>query len=174
MDLQDFKGQDMYFDEPMAADVEVLLDLASSLYGDGGAEQPLLQARQLAPGNMTVLVALYRFYYYQHRLAESLIVAHEVMNRIAPEIGFPDHWRDLSEEHLVEGLDKAFTTVRFYLLALKGAAFLNLRMGNRHEAVGMLNKLVQFDSKDRLGARSLLQMVGPTLVTEDGAVAALR
>jgi hypothetical protein len=59
---------------------------------------------------------------------------------------------------------ESFTLVRFYLLAVKGAAFMNLRIGNIAEGVEMLNKVVEFDSNDRLGARALLQSVGPAVV----------
>ena len=68
MDLQDFQGQLMYFDEPLPDGVEDLLNQASEAYGDGNAEWYLTQAYSIAPANMTVLVAMYRFYYYQHRL----------------------------------------------------------------------------------------------------------
>jgi len=169
MDLQDFQPQTMYFEEPLEDRVAALIELASVSYGEGDAEQPLLQARALAPASLTVMVALYRFYYYQHRLDDALQVAHDVMAEVGQAIGFPEHWQMITENHLINGLVESFITVRFYLLALKGAAFLQLRMGRRAEAVAMLNKVVEFDSKDRLGARTLLQMAGPTLVADQTA-----
>ena len=167
MDLQDFEGQSMYFDEQTPEEVDALIQQASELYGEGNAEEPLLKAKELAPDNMLVLVALYRFYYYQHRLEEALDVAGQVMAVIAPSIDFPANWRDLTFRHLANGVLESFTKVRFYLLALKGAAYLNLRLGRRAEAVEMLNMVVEYDSHDRLGARSLLRVVGPVLVTEN-------
>ncbi|MDK2776229.1 MAG: hypothetical protein KYX62_01015 [Pseudomonadota bacterium] len=164
MDLQDFKGQLMYFDEPMPDGVGDLLQQASEAYGEGNAEWYLQQAYSIAPENMTVLVGLYRFYYYQHRLAEAIDVAFQVMSRVAPTIGFPDHWEKLKFEHLAWGVMESFTRVRFYLLALKGAAYMNLRLGNIADGVRMLNKVVEFDSNDRLGAKALLQSMGPAVV----------
>ncbi|WP_320818661.1 hypothetical protein [Thalassolituus sp.] len=164
MDLQDFKGQMMYFDAPLPEGVDELLNQASESYGEGDAESYLLQAYALAPENMTVLVALYRFFYYQHRLPEAIDVAYQVMSGVAPIIGFPDHWRKLKFKHLTYGVMESFTLVRFYLLAVKGAAFMNLRIGNVPEGIEMLNKVVEFDSNDRLGARALLQSVGPAVV----------
>ncbi|MFK4754584.1 MULTISPECIES: hypothetical protein [Oceanospirillaceae] len=171
MDLQDFKGQGMYFDEPLSADVEELMNRAAQAYGDGDAEEYLQQAYALAPGHMTVLVGLYRFYYYQHRLPEAIEVAYKVMAGIAPGIGFPDHWEKLTFTHLANGVLESFTRVRFYLLALKGAAYLTLRLGDMAEGVRMLNKVVEFDTSDRLGARSLLQSIGPAVVVNNTSAA---
>lgn len=166
MDLQDFEGQAMYFDEVMPDGVEALIMQASNHYGEGDAEQYLQQAYALAPANLTVLVAMYRFYYYQHRLREAIGVADLVMGVLAPTIDFPEHWRALSFNHLANGVMQSFTRVRFYLLALKGAAYLNLRLGNIATGVEMLNKVVEFDSNDRLGARALLMSMGPALVKD--------
>lgn len=161
MDLQDFESQLMYFDKPMAAEIQQLLQVASEAYAEGEAEPLLQQAFLLEPENLTVLVALYRFYYYQHRYPEALDIAQQVMAVVAPEIGFPVHWSDITFDHLANGLLASFTMVRFYLLALKGAAYLHLRQRDVELGVRMLNKVIELDSKDRLGARGLLLAMGP-------------
>ncbi|MBL4832572.1 MAG: hypothetical protein JKY26_01250 [Pseudomonas sp.] len=169
MDLQDFDGQLMYFDEPMSDDVRDLIALASELYGqadeEGAAEAALKKALTLAPDNLAVLVALYRFYYYQHRLRDALAIAHDVLLRVAPDIGFPADWERLTARHLANAVQSSFTLVRFYLMTLKGAAYLNLRLDQREIAVRMLSRIVEFDSHDRLGAKALLMVVGPTELT---------
>ena len=165
MDLQDFEGQELYFDSEMPQDVAELIQSASEQYSDGGAEGCLLKAYEIAPLNLSVLVALYRFYYYQHRYEDALKIAYEAMAAVAGEIGFPVHWRELEFSDLANGVMQSFTVVRFYLLALKGAGYLNLRMGNIQEGVAMLNKVISLDSNDRLGARVLLQAMGPAVVT---------
>ena len=65
MDLQDFEAQALYFEEVMPDGVDALINRASELYSEGEAEGPLLSALALAPESMTVLVALYRFFYYR-------------------------------------------------------------------------------------------------------------
>ena len=100
----------------------------------------------------------------QHRLPEAIDVAFQVMRGVAPTIGFPDNWEKLKFEHLAYGVMESFTRVRYYLLALKGAAYMNLRIGNIAEGVRMLNKVVENDSNDRLGAKALLQSMGPAVV----------
>lgn len=173
MDLQNFEGQLLYFDLNNSEEVTTLLTRAAHSYGAQDEQgkslaEPLLQkAYALAPENLSVLVALYRFYYYQHRYPEALDIAFQAMKAVAPSISFPSDWLQLTFNHLACGVLKSFTLVRFYLLALKGAAYLNLRMGNIADGVFMLNKVVEFDSQDRLGARALLQTVGPTKVADN-------
>jgi tetratricopeptide (TPR) repeat protein len=45
---------------------------------------------------------------------------------------------------------------RFYLLALKGAAYLQLRLEQIDEGIEMLEKILTLDSEDRLGTSLLL------------------
>ena len=72
MDLLDFEAQGLYFEQPDVAGVEELIATASENYADGDAELSLLQAYFLAPESLNVLIALNRFYYYQHRLEDAL------------------------------------------------------------------------------------------------------
>lgn len=48
--------------------------------------------------------------------------------------------------------------VRFYLLALKGASYLELRLGRHADALQRLEKLVEVDEKDRLGGQALIDV----------------
>jgi predicted TPR repeat methyltransferase len=48
--------------------------------------------------------------------------------------------------------------LRFYFLALKGAGYLCLRMEDRDAAIERLQKVVELDPHDRLGASLLLNM----------------
>ncbi len=162
MDLQDFDAQGLYFEKPMSQEVENLLQAASDAYAEGRAEPLLLQAFLLEPENLTVLVAMYRFYYYQHRYRDAIDVAHKAMAAVAPTIYFPEEWAEIRAANLANGVSQSFTLVRFYLLALKGAAYLHLRLGEIEKGVRMLNKVMELDVKDRLGAAALLRAMRPT------------
>jgi hypothetical protein len=164
MDLQDFAAELLYFDLQTSSAIKHWLQLASEHYADGGAEQYLQLAYAEEPQNLSVLVALYRFQYYQHRHAEALHTAYLAMNVAAESIGFPGHWRQLTLDHLGHGVLQSYTMVRFYLMALKGAGYLNLRLGELAEGVEMLNKVIELDCNDRLGAKVLLRSIGPTEV----------
>lgn len=170
MDLQDFESQLMYFDRPMPEEIEALLKAAAEGYAEGCAEPLLQKAFDIDPDNLSVLVALYRFYYYQHRYVQALDIAHHVMSVVAPIISFPGNWYEVEFADLANGVLASFTMVRFYLLALKGAAYLNLRMNNIEQGVSMLNQVIALDSQDRLGAKSLLQAMGPAMVVSHEVV----
>jgi hypothetical protein len=49
--------------------------------------------------------------------------------------------------------------VRFYLMVLKSAGYINLRLGNIDTGRAMLEKLVQLDSHDRIGGKALLEVL---------------
>jgi tetratricopeptide (TPR) repeat protein len=158
MDLQDFEGQDMYFDMPMAAEVEQLIEEASECYGNGDAESKLLRAYVLAPKNLSLLVAMYRFYYYQHRWNDALYIADQAMQVSGEMLDMTTHWRLLTPEHLGGPALRSMGLLRFYFLALKGAGYLCLRMDDREGATERLQKVVELDPQDRLGAKFLLNM----------------
>jgi len=169
MDLMDFDGQELYFDQPLDGRAEALVAAAAEGYGAGSAEGPLLQAQVLAPESLTVLVALYRFYYYQHRLPEALAVAERALDLTARDLALPRDWRLLTELHVARAALVAMGLLRFHLLCLKALAYLLLRLGRQDEGRAMLRKLLELDTGNRLGARQLLEVVDPERRDEDAA-----
>ena len=159
MDLQDFGGTGLYFDEPRTPRVVVLLDAASAQYATGTAEQPLLAAQALAPGDLSVLVGLYRFYFYQHRHADALRIAEQVLEVVAPRLGLPTAWGELDADGLACVPPEAIGLLRFHLLALKGAGYLSLRLGLFGQGKAMLSKVAELDADNRLGAHLLLEVL---------------
>lgn len=108
----------------------------------------LQQARALAPEHPAVLIALYRFYFYQHRLAEALDIARQALQVGAAALAIPSQWRQVEPDERFAAFDAA---PRFYLFALKGYAYLSLRLGDAAEAGTALAKLRQLDPLDRVG-----------------------
>ena len=159
MDLLDFEAQGLYFDEPDAAGVKEMIAAAAENYASGEAELPLLKAYFLAPESLNVLVALNRFYYYQHRLEDALAATLKALAVIRPLIDFPDDWRDLQAGHLSEARAELLTQVRLYLFTLKAVGFLNMRLNNLDLSQAIFEKLVGLDSKNRIGAQGLLELV---------------
>lgn len=155
MDLMDFEGENLYFEESLPPEVEALIQQAGGLYGEGEAEPPLLEALKLAPESLNVLVAAYRFYYYQHRLEDALGVADQALAVTARRLNIPLDWTLLGDGHVRVG-SSAVALLRFHLLSLKAKAFLLLRLGRRDESVEILHKLVSLDEKNRLGAKDML------------------
>ncbi|WP_020483346.1 hypothetical protein [Methylomonas sp. MK1] len=159
MDLLQFDAKDLYYEKADSQEVEDLIQYASELYATGEAELPLLQAYLRAPESLNVLVSLNRFYYYQHRLAEALLISERALELIRPGIDFPEDWRQLEREHISEAPKDLLTRIRLYLFTLKSIGFLNMRLENLELSKAIFEKLVSLDDKDRIGARGLLELV---------------
>lgn len=159
MDLLELDGQQLYFDEPMPQEVSDLIAQASSLYGSGKEEAVLLRASFIAPNNLSVLVALYRCYFYQHRLEDAQRVAQRALAVVAEQVGFPDDWRKLNENELAHAVVKSMGLVRFYMSTLKAEAYLYLRLGDIKGGRERLEKVAELDPTDHFGARALLDML---------------
>jgi tetratricopeptide (TPR) repeat protein len=159
MDLLQFDARDLYFETEDSEDVQNLIRSASEMYGSGSAELPLLQAYLRAPESLNVLVALNRFYYYQHRLAEALLIAEKALALIRRDVGFPDDWRQLETQHISEAPRERLTRIRLYLFTLKSIGFLHMRMKNLALSRSIFERLVMLDDKDRIGAKALLELV---------------
>jgi tetratricopeptide (TPR) repeat protein len=155
MDLLHFEGEPMYFDEPVNPEVERLLAHAAEHYGDSVAEHSLLRAYFLEPHHLSVLVALYRYFYYQRRYREALVTADRAIANAAIRLNLPVRWQDLSESHLGGAVLVSMTLTRFLLLALKGAGYLLLRLGEPLEALRRFDKIAEIDTSDRLGIKEL-------------------
>jgi tetratricopeptide (TPR) repeat protein len=159
MDLLDFEAQGLYFEEPDVAGVKEMITAAAENYATGNAELPLLKAYFLAPESLNVLVALNRFYYYQHRLEDALNATLKALAVIRRLINFPEDWRDLQQSHINDAPTDLLTQVRLYLFTLKATGFLNMRLNNLEVSQHIFEKLVGLDSKDRIGAKGLLELV---------------
>jgi len=161
MDLLDFDVKELYFNEPTDDTIHDLIFQAAQGYSDGLAEEPLAQAYTLAPENLSVLVARYRFFYYQHRYEECLQMAQQAIEVARKRLNFPAQWQDLQMTMFQED---DMVLARFYLMGLKGMAYLHLRLGNIAEGQAILEKILSLDPKDRLGAAALLEVCKNTTI----------
>ncbi len=159
MDLMQFDQTTLYFDDPLAPEIEGLLREAGDCYGESAAEGLLLRAYFLAPEQLMVLVALYRYYFYQHRLEDALKVADRALDVAGRRLDLPAQWRHLHPEHVGHAVLRSMGLLRFYLMVLKAAGYIQLRLGNASDGQAMLEKLGELDSHDRLGGKALLNVV---------------
>jgi hypothetical protein len=159
MDLLDFSDCQLYFEEPIPAEAERLIQHAALHYGEDDAELALLRAHLLAPESLIVLVGLYRYYFYQHRLDEALVVAERAIALSARDLGLPADWQYLEERSLGSAANSSFGLLRFYLLALKATSVVLLRLGRIAASRARLLKLAALDSRDQTGAAKLLAVV---------------
>lgn len=159
LDLLDLGDETLYFDEPSSAEVDALIASASSAYGEPEADHCLLRAYFLAPEQLTVLVALYRYYFYQHRLEDAMVVAERALEISARRLGLAGGWKTISPDSMDESVVRSMGLLRFLLLALKGSAVILLRLGDLEEARRRLNKIAEVDRKDLLGVEPLLAVL---------------
>ncbi|MGR9116721.1 MAG: hypothetical protein ACU85E_13220 [Gammaproteobacteria bacterium] len=159
MDLLDFEAHDLYFQQQDSNEVQQLIQKAGNSYGNGEAELPLLQAFLRSPDSLNVLVALNRFYYYQHRLSEALLISEKALAIITDRLQFPDDWRTLQLQHIIDAPKEQLSWIRLYLFTLKSIGFLKMRMHETEPSKAIFEKLVALDREDRIGAQALLQLV---------------
>ena len=167
MDLLEFQAEQLYFDDPVDPAASALIDQAAEHYGESKAEALLLQAYFLEPEHPLVLVALYRYFYYQHRLPDALRVAERTLRITARSLGLPEDWQALDKVAFDNGVLVSMTRLRFYMLALKGAGYLELRMGEYDSAMRRLRKVVELDERDRLGAQALIDVAAAAIENND-------
>lgn len=167
MDLLQFDAKDLYFEHADNDEVQALIQSASEYYGNGDAELPLLKAYLRAPQSLNVLVALNRFYYYQHRLEEALLISEQALELIRYGLDFPRDWQRLSPNHLSQAPKDLLTRIRLYLFTLKSVGFLNMRLENLALSQSIFTKLVELDEFDRIGAKALLALVQQRLETSE-------
>jgi tetratricopeptide (TPR) repeat protein len=142
---------------PEAAEDE-LWRAGFSYHADEVAERHLRQAEALAPGHVAVLIGLYRFYFYKGRLADALGVAERCLSLVTDAIGARPDWRAVGAQDADFRSFEA-ASPRFFLFALKGYAYLQMRLGRGELGREAVLKLLELDPSDKVGARVLLEVL---------------
>lgn len=158
-DLLELGDEDLYFDEPGLPEADALIAQAARDYGQAAAEPSLLRAYFLAPEQLSVLVALYRYYFYQHRMEDALVVADRVLDVTARRLHLVGGWSSIGRVALGEAVMRSMGLLRFHLLALKGSAVILLRLDRIDEARARLEKIAEVDARDGLGVLPLLAII---------------
>lgn len=158
MDFLDFDDHSLYFDEVLTDEQMAQMQRASECYPAPEAEQLLDSLYEQKPDSLMVIVALYRFYYYQHRYEDALKIAEQAIAMSAKLMGMAMSWENVNEQYLGQGDFVTMGLIRFYMLALKGSAYLLMRLGRIDQALPRLNKIVELDPSDQFGAAFLLRM----------------
>jgi hypothetical protein len=114
----------------------------------------LEQARVAAPRHPAPLIALYRFYFYGHQLAQARAVGEDALAIARTALG--PNFGDVPPGDEATLGDAA---VRFYLFTLKGLAYLNMRLGALNEAQPILEELRRLDPKDHVGGALLFHVL---------------
>ncbi len=126
------EGRHALTSEDEAAAVAALLAGAPRARSDPAAtERAVQQALALAPDDIDARLAAYRFYFYNHRLAEALPHAASLIVQAARRLNIATDWR------LVRPRDAAFSDVEeapsLYLQALLAWGYGSIRLGRADE-----------------------------------------
>lgn len=132
-----------------------LWEAGLSYHLDDIAEGHLREAEALAPDHAAVLIGLYRFYFYKGRLAEALEVAKRCLAKALEENNLPTDWRAVRAGDAEFGRYESVLP-RFFLFSLKGYAYLQMRLGQTGEGRLAVEKLLELDPTDKVGAKVLL------------------
>jgi len=151
-DLHTFAGDTL---APLSGAVGRLLEKAAILYPQMEAENLLLEAWALASDHPQVLGALYRFYFYRHRLDDALGVAEHTLRTSAAQARLNTDWKSLQPADFA---GPQSDMQRLYLLALKACAYLELRLGRCASAKQRLETLCRLDPENSLGGAYLLNL----------------
>jgi tetratricopeptide (TPR) repeat protein len=135
------------------------LRLAGQNYhSDDVALAHLQAAWDLAPGHAAVYIGKYRFYFYKNRLPEALAVGTECLAKAAVDNGMSPDWRDAKPTDADFSSFEAILP-RFFLFTLKGYAYLQMRLGALDEGRAAIEKLLELDPTDKVGAKVLLTVL---------------
>ena len=130
-------------------DIAELLEEAMSRYGETDkAEASLVEALRRSPKSLPVHFSLYKFYFYKKRLDDAEKVVQNSLLEAASQGGFNPNWETLDGN----STDWGNSSARFYLFSLKALAFIRLRQGNETGCLSVLNKLLELDQGDKVGA----------------------
>lgn len=143
------------------------LSAAAQAYGDTAqAEERLKAAMAQDESCLGVYFAMYKFYFYKHRLEDAERTALMGLAAAAALGGFSSDWRQLAAESA--DWSKADSASHFFLFTLKALAFIRLRLGRSDESLEILGKLRELDPADSVGASVIADIAAGS-----GAVARL-
>jgi tetratricopeptide (TPR) repeat protein len=139
-----------------------LLEAARSYANTSRAESLLLDAHKLDPECLPVYFSLYKFYFYSHRLHEAKEIVLAALATAARQAKISSDWSQLTKNSAA--WNETSSPAHFYLFSLRALAFIYLRLGRHEEANSLLDKLLELDTGDGVGAsvvRSLAAAVTP-------------
>jgi tetratricopeptide (TPR) repeat protein len=148
-----------YYGGDLPAEAERELHLAGQHYCDSDlAELHLARAAAAAPGHRAVDLGHYKYFLYKARLKEALAYAHRMLDHASAGIGLNhSDWRQVTRRHA--DFDAIELAPRFYLFTIKALGYLHIRLGRSAEGRELLDKMIELDPADRIGARPLLAVL---------------
>lgn len=131
------------------------------------AESAIRSAVALAPSDLDVRVAAYRFYFYNHRLEDAAQHAAEIIVLAARRLNIAIDWRAVRTDEAA--FDEPDAVPSIYLQSLLAWGYCMVRLGKEAEGRLALAKVVELDARDRFGAKRLVAIVDRGAESDDAA-----
>ncbi len=100
-------------------------------------------------------------------MVEALEIARQCLEKAARENNLAGNWRDVKPGDAQFGRYEEMAP-RFFLFTLKGYAYLQMRLGNLDEGFDAVQKLLELDPTDKIGAKVLLEVIQRIGQDDDG------
>ena len=131
--------------------IDATLRKAAECYADTTqAEFLLWTALKADPDCLGSYFSLYKFYFYKRVLRDAEEVALLGLETAARQGGFSVDWTQLTPASV--DWQRVDAPQHFYLFTLKALAFMRLRLGRPDECKALLDKLLELDPHDSVGA----------------------
>ncbi len=155
-----------YYGGDLPAEAERALHAAGLVWEDEQAcEVQIRHALSVAPNHIATNFGAFRFYYYRHRLKETLPHLEIWLREAIRRNGLPENWREVTPAHAdfthFDGEPRAF------LFALRGYGFVLARLKRFEEGREALAKVAELDPDDHMRARRILQTIDEHVEDED-------
>jgi len=142
----------------------VQLAAATSNFNNPGAEKQLWDTQQMYPQYLAIYIVIYKYYLHQVRLAEAYQTLRQAMLAAAETGGFPADWATLSP-HTTDW-HSAKLPQHVYLYCLRELGIILQRMGKGREYYRILEKCLELDPNDNLGATGIRMLTDEMKRTE--------
>ncbi|MES9812515.1 MAG: hypothetical protein ABW161_06585 [Candidatus Thiodiazotropha sp.] len=157
--VRNFTGNYVHFGFGLAPEVNAHLQRAAAVVTNRDSSlEALIEALKLAPDQLEVLVALYKFHFYQGETEKAQDLVFQTLIKSSLLGGFSHDWKRLSSKS-TDWVDPRGPG-RVFLYSLKALAFIRLRQNDLTDAESILGVLNRLDPTDQVGAdvvRDLLQ-----------------
>lgn len=153
-----FVRNEVHFGFDLAPEVNAhLQDAAVRVSTRQESLKSLLAAQKSAPDQLEVLIALYKFFFYQGEIEKAEELVFQALIKSSLKGRFNHNWNTLTE-HSADWSDPR-SPGRVFLYSLKALAFIRLRQNNAADADSILKALQRLDPDDQIGANVIRDLL---------------
>jgi hypothetical protein len=143
---------------------QLLIAAANSWDDPAQAQSYMQQALTLSNQALDVLVAAYRYFFYQHNDAAALQIANQVLAQVRQLEGLPDDWAELGP---ILAARKEEAPIRLYLNAYTASGLILARLNAIDQAIVIATRVNELDDRREFGAATVLHILTQSEAEEE-------